>query len=71
MEVYDYFYLNFYWIFCDMFSVIDNIFWIYGSINIVDVIRDMWIKYFSYRNGDRLNVRNIVFIIIDGVLNIN
>lgn len=70
-EVHDHFYLNSYRTSRDMFSAIDNISWIYGSTNTADAIRDMRTKYFSYRNGDRPNARNIAFIITDGVSNIN
>lgn len=70
-EVHDHFYLNAYQTSRDIFSAIDNIPWIYGSTNTADALRDMRTKYFSFRNGDRPDARNIAFIITDGISNLN
>lgn len=69
--VHDHFYLNAFQTSEDMFNAIDKIPWIYGSTNTADAIRDMRRKYFTYRNGDRPDARNIAFILTDGVSNMN
>ncbi|XP_021375367.1 uncharacterized protein LOC110464458 isoform X14 [Mizuhopecten yessoensis] len=55
----------------DVNAAIDNIEYQYGSTNTADGIKVMRTEMFTYGNGDRPDVKNVVVIITDGVSNIN
>lgn len=55
----------------DILHAIDNIAYVYGSTNTYGGLHTARTKMFTAENGDREGVPNIIFLITDGVSNVN
>ena len=54
-----------------VFDAIDEIPYIYGSTNIADALLTAREEMFTVQNGDRPDVDNVIFLVTDGLSNVN